>query len=65
MDFSFLSSGKNPLGTVSQTNGDNNQQLAVAYVNYQRWEQPYDTEEAFSKGTLFPSLWLPFERGQG
>ncbi|MBP1573722.1 MAG: spore coat associated protein CotJA [Oscillospiraceae bacterium] len=32
----------------------------MMYVPYQKWEEPYDTELAHSRGTIFPSLDLPF-----
>lgn len=34
--------------------------LAMAYVPWQRWEQLYAPEKALCRGTLFPSLDLPF-----
>lgn len=34
--------------------------LAMAYVPFQKWEPIYNEEEGFSKGTIFPSLDLPF-----
>lgn len=34
--------------------------LAMAFVPDQRFENPYDTALAFSRGTLFPSLDKPF-----
>ena len=34
--------------------------LAMAYVPFQIWETPYDTETALSRGTIFPSLDKPF-----
>ena len=34
--------------------------LAMAYVPYQQLQSVYTPEEAFSKGTLFPELDLPF-----
>lgn len=34
--------------------------LAMAYVPYQSWETPYDEAVAFSRGTAFPRLDLPF-----
>lgn len=34
--------------------------IGMMYVPYQKWEEPYDTELAHSRGTIFPSLDLPF-----
>jgi len=34
--------------------------LAMAYVPWQKWEKPYDDEKALERGTIFPSLDLPF-----
>ena len=37
----------------------------MAYVPWQRWQQPYDYEEGFRTGTIFPELNLPFLAYQG
>lgn len=37
--------------------------LAMAYVPWQQWETPFDMEEGFRVGTVFPSLDLPFLGG--
>ena len=34
--------------------------LAMAYVPFQQWEEPYSPNKALSAGTVFPSLDLPF-----
>ena len=34
--------------------------LAMAFVPDQLWEQPYENDVALYRGTLFPSLDLPF-----
>lgn len=34
--------------------------LAMAYVPYQQWEEPYGEMIAIERGTIFPSLDLPF-----
>ncbi len=34
--------------------------LAMAYVPYQQWRELYDPNEAFSRGTIFKELDLPF-----
>lgn len=34
--------------------------LAMAYVPFQKWEDPYAENYALYKGTIFPSLDLPF-----
>lgn len=39
--------------------------LAMAYVPMQQWSEVYNEEEAFSAGTLFPELNLPFEPEEG
>lgn len=37
--------------------------LAMAYVPFQKWEQPFDAVTALDRGTLFPSLDKPFLAG--
>lgn len=39
--------------------------LAMAYVPSQRWQDLYEPEEGFSRGTIFRQLDLPFEGGAG
>lgn len=39
--------------------------LAMAYVPWQLWEQPYQSEIGFDKGTIFPSLDKPFLADEG
>lgn len=34
--------------------------IGMAYVPFQQWETPYDERMAISRGTVFPSLDLPF-----
>jgi hypothetical protein len=34
--------------------------LAMAYVPFQSWEEPYDLQTSLSRGTIFPSLDKPF-----
>lgn len=34
--------------------------LAMAYVPIQKWEDTYSLETALQRGTIFPSLDLPF-----
>lgn len=34
--------------------------VGMMYVPFQKWEEPYDPELAHSRGTIFPSLDLPF-----
>lgn len=34
--------------------------IGMMYVPFQKWEEPYDPELAHSRGTMFPSLDLPF-----
>lgn len=34
--------------------------VAMAYVSWQNWETPYNPESALCRGTIFPSLDLPF-----
>lgn len=34
--------------------------VGMAYVPFQSWETPYDSETALSRGTIFPSLDKPF-----
>ena len=37
--------------------------LAMAYVPVQTWGETYTPDRALCRGTLFPALDLPFERG--
>lgn len=39
--------------------------LAMAYVPWQRWQNPYEYEEGLKAGTIFPDLNLPFLGAQG
>ena len=39
--------------------------LAIAYVPWQKWQQPYDYEKGLETGTIFPDLNLPFLGYQG
>lgn len=34
--------------------------LAMAYVPYQTWAEPYEADVALSRGTVFPCLDKPF-----
>lgn len=34
--------------------------VGMAYVPFQTWERPYDSDAALSRGTIFPSLDKPF-----
>ncbi len=34
--------------------------LAMAYIPFQQWEEPYSCEKALSAGTVFASLEMPF-----
>lgn len=38
--------------------------VGMAYVPFQTWSEPYDLNDAFCSGTLFPELDYPFE-GEG
>lgn len=38
--------------------------IAMAYVPWQRWQQPYPIEHGFKRGTIFPDLDLPFVMGR-
>ncbi len=38
--------------------------VGMAYVPFQQWEPTYTENEALEKGTIFPSLFLPFEGRQ-
>ena len=35
--------------------------LAMAYVPWQNWQNIYDAEKGFCRGTIFQELDLPFE----
>lgn len=39
--------------------------LAMAYVPWQKWQQPYNYEQGLMEGTIFPDLNLPFLGYQG
>ena len=36
---------------------------AMAYVPYQQWGEVFDSSDALEKGTIFPELVFPFEKG--
>ena len=38
--------------------------IGMAYVPWQRWQQPYPIEQGFRRGTIFPELDLPFVMGR-
>ena len=38
--------------------------VGMGYVPMQRWEQTYDMENGMRRGTIFPSLDLPFMMGR-
>ncbi len=51
-------------GSNGMTSGlPKNVSLAMAYVPFQQWGDVYSDDEAFNRGTLFPDLDFPFERG--
>ena len=35
--------------------------VGMAYVPFQAWETPFPENDALEMGTIFPSLYLPFE----
>lgn len=35
-------------------------EIAIASVPIQEWEQPYDVEKALQNGSIFPQLYKPF-----
>lgn len=39
--------------------------LAMAYVPFQQWSEPYDIEKGFEEGTIFPDLNFPFTPEEG
>ena len=39
--------------------------VGMAYVPWQRWQNPYEYEEGLKAGTIFPDLNLPFLGAQG
>lgn len=39
--------------------------LAMAYVRWQPWEEPYGTDKALDRGTIFAGLDLPFTAYKG
>lgn len=44
----------------SHTNSIEEFPIAMAYVPWQKWEQPYEPEVGLNKGTIFPDLFKPF-----
>lgn len=38
--------------------------LSMAYVPWQKWQQPYPMNQAMNRGTIFPALDLPFLMGR-
>lgn len=38
--------------------------IGMAYVPWQKWQQPYPIEQGFNRGTIFPELDLPFMMGR-
>lgn len=51
--------------TVPKGRFHENMPLAMAYVPYQSWEETYAENTALAKGTIFPSLDLPFLGREG
>lgn len=49
-----------PVGKFPQNTPD-----AMAYVPYQQWEETYKENTALERGTIFPSLDLPFYGKEG
>ena len=43
-----------------QKDGFADMPLAMAYVPWQRWQNIYDAEKGFCRGTIFQELDLPF-----
>ncbi|GLB32264.1 hypothetical protein LAD12857_41870 [Lacrimispora amygdalina] len=37
--------------------------VAMAYVPWQRWQEPYSVDTAIEMGTIFPDLFKPFLMG--
>lgn len=38
--------------------------VGIGYVPWQQWKQPYNMELGLERGTIFPELDLPFEKGR-
>ncbi|MCI7768463.1 MAG: spore coat associated protein CotJA [Oscillospiraceae bacterium] len=51
--------------TIPKGRFPENTPLAMAYVPYQSWEEPYAENVALAKGTIFPKLDLPFYGREG
>ena len=51
--------------TVPKGRLPENMPLSMAYVPYQSWEETYAENTALAKGTIFPSLDLPFLGREG
>ena len=51
--------------TVPKGRFSENMPIAMAYVQYQSWEETYAENTALAKGTIFPSLDLPFLGREG
>ena len=54
-----------PVNTSGMSRFPEHTPLAMAYVPFQKWEQPYSDEKAFNTGTIFPELNLPFAPQEG
>ncbi len=48
-----------------QTSNHQSMVVGMAYVPWQKWQQPYDYEKGFQAGTIFPDLNLPFSGYRG
>ena len=64
MAIQHLTNQFNPNDKFYKYNDKNNYEvIGICYVPMQQWEQIYDEDTAFSVGTLFPALNLPFLGG--
>lgn len=49
-----------PMSMMNRTDNLQQRPLAMAYVEWQKWQKVYPAEVGFSRGTLFEELDLPF-----
>ncbi|MGN0293415.1 MAG: spore coat associated protein CotJA [Lachnospiraceae bacterium] len=54
---------KTPPDTRAASEYEHERSLAMAYVPYQQSGEIFGLSEAISKGTIFPELYKPFQKG--
>ena len=51
------------LNITSCREADTQQVPGMAYVPWQKWSEPFDSEKSLKEGTMFEDLNMKFERG--